>query len=510
MSRSMRIQDLLSPSVTTSDGNRTQSRNSGLTPGSGCDRTITSNKQKQKPINHVQSKQPILNLLTWDLPPDEGLVVSRKKRKRTPEDVTLIRNPRRLPRFSVNVFNAEPANAYPIPYQGIVPRMIKYCKLSQCSCTYFALIVLGDVQTWAIEHGTALQIEGHPNPYHSLVFPYALHHGALFESMVCIARTSWLLQEGIPWQQDKALAYHRANAFATLGLRMTSENTCADDTTILTIAALSTFGDLLHPSKFDAFSYDQLWKFVKEQNEATAGLAQLAIDSPLRNELPVYSSPPFNTKVCEALSKVSPAFNDMAISGELSLQIIDILANLSSLIKDGTVSSPITSPRKSEKSRRNLLHSVIDLRYLSVMGITPIERYLCYGLIACSYTLHFKGGIMGEDHIESLQEVEEMMVGGDNLPLQDALVDAHGECLVWTFTAMSGALAMSENFSATSRLIDYAFDQFPDEMAQWKVLSKILQKFLWCENLLMFWRSIWHKAMVRRSGRDNHLKGAPS
>lgn len=247
---------------------------------------------------------------------------------------------------------------------------------------------------------------------------------------------------------------------------------------------------------------------MKDQNEATAGFAQLSIDSPLRNELPVYSSPPFNTKVCEALSKVSPAFNDMAISGELSLQMIDVLANMSSLIKDGTVSSPITSPRKSEKSRRNLLHSVVDLRYLSVMGITEIERYLCYGLIACSYTLHFKGGRMGEDHVESLREVEEMMAGDDNLPVQDDLVDTHRECLVWIFVAMSGALAMSELLSAKSTLIDYAFDQFPDEMAHWDGLSKILQKFLWCDNLLLFWRNIWQKAMVRRSIRCDNFKEA--
>ena len=259
---------------------------------------------------------------------------------------------------------------------------------------------------------------------------------------------------------------------------------------------------------FDSLRYNQLWKFVKDQNEATAGLAKLAIEPPLRNELPVYSSPPFNTKVCEALSKVSPAFNDMAISGKLSIQMIDVLANLSSLIKDGTVSSPITSPRKSEKSRRNLLHSVIDLRYLSIMGITPIERYLCYGLIACSYTLHFKGGRLGEDHVESLQEVQEMIAGDGKLPVRADLVDAHRECLVWVFIAMSGVLAMSELSSADSTLIDYAFDQFPDEMAQWHTLSKVLQKFLWGDNLLMFWRNVWQKAMVRRSRRSDPFEGA--
>lgn len=238
---------------------------------------------------------------------------------------------------------------------------------------------------------------------------------------------------------------------------------------------------------------------MKDRNEATAGLAQLSIDSPLRNELPVYASLPFNTKVCEALSKVSLAFNDMAMSGELSVQMIDILANLSSLIKDGTVSSPITSPRSSPESRRNLLHSVADLRCLSVLAVTPIEHFLCYGLIACCYTLHFEGGSIGEEYVESLQELENMLTADGNRPLQDRLVDTHRHCLVWISIAVAGALAMSELLSASSMILDHAFDQFPDEMAHWDVLSEILRKFLWSRDLLMFWRRVWQKATLRRS-----------
>lgn len=238
---------------------------------------------------------------------------------------------------------------------------------------------------------------------------------------------------------------------------------------------------------------------MKDRNEATAGFAQLSIDSPLRNELPAYVSPPFNTKVCEALSKVSPAFNDMAMSGELSVQMIDILANLSSLMKDGTVSSPINSPRTSPESRGNLLHSVADLRFLSVLGITPIEHFLCYGLIACCYTLHFDGGSIGEEYVESLQELEDMLAGDGKQPLHDRLADTHRDCLIWISIAAAGALAMSELLSAMSMILDHTFDQFPDEMAQWDVLSKVLQKFLWSNDLLMFWKRIWQKAMVRRA-----------
>ncbi len=97
-----------------------------------------------------------------------------------------------------------------------------------------------DLQVWAPQHGRALAFEGHPKPYQSLVFPYALQHAVLFEGMIALARASWLLQERIPWQTDAALTYHRANAFASLRLRLACEATCADDTTILTIAALTT------------------------------------------------------------------------------------------------------------------------------------------------------------------------------------------------------------------------------------------------------------------------------
>jgi hypothetical protein len=97
-----------------------------------------------------------------------------------------------------------------------------------------------DLQVWAPQHGRALAFEGHPKPYQSLVFPYALQHAVLFESMIALARASWLLQERLPWEKDTALAFHRTNAFAALRVRLLSESTCADDTTICTIAALTT------------------------------------------------------------------------------------------------------------------------------------------------------------------------------------------------------------------------------------------------------------------------------
>lgn len=105
-----------------------------------------------------------------------------------------------------------------------------------------------DMQVWAPAHGRSYGVENHAKPYATLVFPYVLQHAVAFESIVVLSRTDWLLRERIPWYHDKALAYHRANTFAALRLRLMSEKTAADDITIVTIAALTTVDVSIFPS----------------------------------------------------------------------------------------------------------------------------------------------------------------------------------------------------------------------------------------------------------------------
>ncbi|ETI29457.1 hypothetical protein G647_01910 [Cladophialophora carrionii CBS 160.54] len=386
-----------------------------------------------------------------------------------------------------------------------------------------------DLQVWAPQHGRALAFEGHPKPYQSLVFPHALQNGVLFEAMVALARVSWLLQERLPWQKDAALTRHRANAFAGLKLRMTSETTCADDTTILTIAALTTIDymlgvhegaenhvnamqqirkirlDLKGDTPWQYFllsvmrAYEALWQFVKDRNEATTSMAQLSIESPMRSELPIYPSLPFNIKVCEALSKVSTSFNDMAMAGELSIQMIDILANLSTHARgDGSATPPNSPP--SSPGGRNLLNTMADLRCLSVMATTPIEHKLCFGIMGTCFTLHYGSEKISDDMHETLQELEDSLVGnGKPEPQEENRLNAHRECLIWISVAAAGALDQSELLSAMSMVLDQTLEQYPDETSDWETLEKILKKFLWNDLLGKHWKQCWRKGMHRQS-----------
>ncbi|KAI1608614.1 hypothetical protein EDD36DRAFT_87975 [Exophiala viscosa] len=388
------------------------------------------------------------------------------------------------------------------------------------------------LEVWAPQHGRAFAFEGHPKPYQSLIFPYALERPILFEAIVALSRASWLLQEGIPWSRDAGLAYHRSNAFNALRLRLASEETCADDTTMTTIAALTTIdyilgvhegakkhvgamkqirsirADLTGETPWQFFllstmkAYEALWSFVKDRNEAATNMSRLTIDSPLRNELPVYPSLPFDMKLCEALSKVSSTFNDMALAGELSIQMIDILANLSTITKtgDSPTLSPISS-RPSSPGSRNLLNIIADLQCISVMGTTPIEHLLCFGLIGCCFRLHFGDKECGEEYEEALQELEDTL-GENGWPRssqeQAKLQKKHIDCLIWISIAAASALELSKSWSPISKVMDETLRKYPMETRRWVLVEKILRKFMWNDFLAESWQGSWQRAMERR------------
>jgi hypothetical protein len=107
------------------------------------------------------------------------------------------------------------------------------------------------ITCWAPGKGRGFDSKDHPSPYVSLVFPYALQHAVLFESIVALSRATSQLQLGTFSQHDRAFVYHHGNAKSALQTRINSSATCSDDLTVLTIACLSTIdvGDQ-DPSSF--------------------------------------------------------------------------------------------------------------------------------------------------------------------------------------------------------------------------------------------------------------------
>ncbi|KIW11243.1 hypothetical protein PV08_10543 [Exophiala spinifera] len=264
------------------------------------------------------------------------------------------------------------------------------------------------------------------------------------------------------------------------------------------------------PEQADQPSYFSLWNFVKQRNAALSSMSQLTMESPLRNDLPLYPSLPFSIKVCESLSKVSSAFNDMAIAGQLSIQMIGIIATLSTMMKNESggslgLGSPSTSSPASSgpnsPSERNLLHIIADLRCLSMLGTVPIEHLLCHGLIGFCLRLHFREEKLGDDFDEIIQGLEDTLVGrGKPRPQQDLekFYKEHKDCLLWIAFAAADALEMSPPFSRKSMVLEQTLDRYPTETSRWETLDKILRRFLWNDFLAQHWKRRWEVATRRR------------
>jgi len=103
-----------------------------------------------------------------------------------------------------------------------------------CHLTWSAVL-----HEWAPQHGRGFAFDGHPNPYLSLLFPFALQHDVLFECIISLSRASWLLARGESCIHDRAFMYHHSNSLAMVRQRLMSKQECADDITILTVAGLT-------------------------------------------------------------------------------------------------------------------------------------------------------------------------------------------------------------------------------------------------------------------------------
>lgn len=143
MARAIRIEELLLHNASPPE--RERSRQVAAT-GRKHASTVLPTSRPELAVNTsarlVHAKSPILNRSARELDKTEFSAVRHRKRKSPIEgDVFQPTRPVRLPRFSVNIFHAEPANVFPIPNEGVVPRMVKYCKPGRPSTPFLFRLI---------------------------------------------------------------------------------------------------------------------------------------------------------------------------------------------------------------------------------------------------------------------------------------------------------------------------------------------------------------------------------
>jgi len=363
------------------------------------------------------------------------------------------------------------------------------------------------IQVWAPQHGVPFALEGHSNPYLSLLWPFALQHDMCFEAIIALCRAAWLTDQGRSSRHDGAYVFHRRNVMDTLRKRLLVSHQCADDATILTIAALGTIDYVLgdHTSavsnvqvmrevvkvrgglkssspweqliKHNVLAYEALWSFLVDP----ATLATVNTHSgPMveKAELPIYMTHPFKPEVCEMLSKLPQGFCDVGLNGIFSLQMIRLLHDLGA--QRAHLSAGKARGETETNSLCKLRTMLTDFHRLATLHTTPTEHFLCYGLIAYCYLLRFiyfqeRPNALDEKAIGALFGSATATNTGEELGTE--AVDRR--CFLWTVMLIGAVLQHTEKIpSGWHSVMDQLLDRY-HEARDWDMLEQELRLCFW-------------------------------
>lgn len=220
------------------------------------------------------------------------------------------------------------------------------------------------------------------------------------------------------------------------------------------------------------------------------------LNSP-KYELPVYASHPFSAEFCENLAKVPQAISDMAVKGLLSIQVVRVIGQIPRKMR--RTHNDSGTPTSSDPSTPNSvthpdLHQILtELLRLSSLVTLDHERILTHGLIA--YCLPLQYGVPLS--ISSSRTLEACV---DGYMAHEVTTDEiNNKSIIWVSIVIATAVEMrSDGSSASGGVLDQALIKFP-EMRRWDKVERILQKYLWHDDLAPYWQECWQNAMNRRT-----------
>jgi hypothetical protein len=209
---------------------------------------------------------------------------------------------------------------------------------------------------------------------------------------------------------------------------------------------------------------------------------------------------PFPPAVCIAIARLPTGFAEVALTGQLSRQCINLLASVTDWVS--LVDHPPTStepveetkarycrlfcePRESSRSAITLL---LDLKR---SGLRPgLEQVICLGLaIAVRH-------LSGENRTNifdtaSLAALTKSVKAIDNPSVADS------EVMIWIALLVSWRTQSKKSLPKAGELLDYILETFPASR-MWKKISAICRKFWWFEQFQHEWKKSWTDGMARQ------------
>ena len=209
--------------------------------------------------------------------------------------------------------------------------------------------------------------------------------------------------------------------------------------------------------------------------------AELSLDQPM-----TYPDLPFDPDLCTVLARLPSGFSELCLSGHVSTQTMHVLAALTATTRYGE-----TDIFDDNKLASELQAMLSALQRLSLMKITPMEKYLTCGRVAWSFQLR-KLRPLNLFHDPPLRTFVKLMPAQEK---PDSIREQR--CLIWVSIAIAGALNLrSIKMPDTHLVLDRLFTLYP-VARDWRSLVPILRSFFWTEKIGAHWKKCWDEGMKR-------------
>ncbi|KIX07975.1 uncharacterized protein Z518_02629 [Rhinocladiella mackenziei CBS 650.93] len=405
----------------------------------------------------------------------------------------VIQSPRRT---HLGGYRLDPFISYPIPATSCVQHTVDYF-----------------VQTWAHQQPSIYHNSRYQNELIELLFPFALQHDLLFESLISVVRASRLLIQGANPASDKVFLHHRGMALSKLHDRVGSPDKFCDDAAMMTVgilltidyimsdwssvgvhyAALQYMARIRGPVENGGDMYDMIRvNMTGYEGIAAHGKAQLAATrSPVEEPQLEYPRHPFSAELCITIAKIPQGFSELALGGSLSTPMINLLAKISTATG---YSSDKDAPSKVERNiTYNLSDVTNEINLLSPLPLRPFEKKLCYGLVSYCWTFHMAKALSALFR-SVVQDAVDTFIAQHDKVIRDI---SERYCVIWLAFAITGAGQQCERPAENvDQVLDLMLKTYK-EMREWEQLQEILHLFFWEDELGARWKAYWESAMVR-------------
>jgi len=238
------------------------------------------------------------------------------------------------------------------------------------------------------------------------------------------------------------------------------------------------------------------------QSPITETFQGFALDRPL-----FYPPTPFPPDMCTILSGLPPGISELCLSSAVSEQMMYLLASVSVAV--GARASSIRTATFTDRTaavedfyRPGEIQTILNaLQSFSLLQISKIEKLLHVGLVAFCFQLQGLSTLNLFYDPPLLRFIQ--LISSHDKP--SSRQEQH--CLMWVSMSVAGALALrTVSMPGSHTVMDHALDFYP-EARSWSQLERILQSFLWTDDIGAHWRRSWEVARARKEPKAQRQEG---